>query len=368
MPLAAAWLGIVVCALLAPLAGCEKKPESTGATGATGAAPKLIVVAETPDIGAIASAVGGDRVEVTSLVKGPDDPHNIQVTTAGVELLAKANLLIVISYDEDDDGHDDHHGLPSMVKASKSSRIMPKGDGYLNLEHGVRTLVGPESRGVPGSFHPYDNPHYLSDPVEGVKAARAIAEKLSQLSPADAEYFRRNYRALAAAVMAQTLGEDLAAELRPEQFEEVCIAIEHDKLEDFLKENKLPVKPLGGDLAKFKKLGARPVVGDHDLWPYFSRRYAINVIGYVEPQPGVAPTAPHVAELAKKMKEADCKVIMISPYFDARHTTLLAKEAGAKVVPMAHQPGGQPGTESYADFIAYNARALLEAFDGLQGK
>ena len=106
------------------------------------------------------------------------------------------------------------------------------------------------------------------------------------------------------------------------------------------------------------------VVADHNLWPYFARRFGILVVGFLEPKPGISPTTKHLQELIEMMKAEGVKVILASPYFDIRHAQFVSKKTGGKIVPMAHQVGSRPGTDNYLKMIDYNVRQLVTAFGG----
>ena len=320
----------------------------------------LRVCVSSTDVKTLVEAVGGEAVAVTGFVKGPDDPHVVQPSRSMIEALARADLLVVAGLGLEE------AWLPTMLDTARNSPVRPGGAGHLDLSQNLRTVAGPEGRGVPSSFHPEDNPHYLADPIEGVKAAWAVAEKLATMRPAQAEAFTERFEAFADEVMAAMLGPEMAQAHGPDDFEALCIAIERNELPKHLSSHGQAgghAPQLGGWLGRFEAFRDTPVVGDHDLWPYFARRYGVRVLGYMEPEPGVPPTAPHLAGLVAQMKEADCRVILTVQYFDPRHARFVAEATGAAVAPLANQPGGQPDTESYLDFIHYNARQLFETLE-----
>jgi ABC-type Zn uptake system ZnuABC Zn-binding protein ZnuA len=346
--------------VLAMAGGCKKE----GGAGAVKTG-KVNVVATTPDIGAIARAVGGELVEVTTFVKPGDDPHVVEPNTSMVESLAKAELLAAVGV------HVEDAWLPGMVKTSGNQTIAPTGAGYVSLAKTARLIgedeeAGPAKAGEKGkpkaeSFHPEENPHFLLDPVEGVKAAKVIYTKLAEARPKDAAAFEKQYREFAATVMKAQLGEALAGKLTAEDFEPVSMAIEKGELKKYLEEKKITgvdVGGLQGDLAAYK---GTLLVGDHDLWPYFARRYDVVMMGYLEGHPGEMPNAKHLSDLITRMKEKKCPALLRAAYFDAKQIKFVGDATGAKVVEMAHFPGSRPGTESYAEFISYNAKQLSDA-------
>lgn len=320
------------------------------------AEPVKVSVSST-DVGSIVEAVGGDAVSVTGFVKGSDDPHVVEPTRRMVEALAGADLLVIVGNGLEE------AWLPDMLAQAGRQELMEGGDRHLDLSVNLRTIAGPEGRGVPGSFHPEDNPHFLVDAVEGVKAASAVAAKLSEISPEQAELFQQGYQDFAEAVMVEMLGEAIASQHGPEDFEEIAIAIERGELAEHLGEHGGEAAELGGQLAAFEVYRDTPVVGDHDLWPYLARRYGIRVLGYLEPEPGVPPTAPHLQGVIAEMKERGARVILTVPYFDPRHARFVADATDAIIVPMANNPGSRPETEAYIEMLRYNAAALREALD-----
>jgi ABC-type Zn uptake system ZnuABC Zn-binding protein ZnuA len=106
------------------------------------------------------------------------------------------------------------------------------------------------------------------------------------------------------------------------------------------------------------------VVGDHNLWPYLGRRFGISLVGFLEPKPGISPTTKHLQALVEMMKAEKVKVVLASPYFEIRHAQFVSKNTGAKIVPLAHQVGSRPRTDSYILMIDYNVRELAQALKG----
>src|SRR5690349_24143222 len=145
---------------------------------------KLNVVATTEDLGALAREVGGDRVSVTSLAKGYQDPHFVDPKPSFILAVSKADLLIVV-------GRELEIGwLPPLLTSSRNSKIQQGGNGYLDASLNVKILeipTGQITRAM-GDVHPLGNPHYWLEPGNGRRIAQAIRDKLSQVSPCKASY------------------------------------------------------------------------------------------------------------------------------------------------------------------------------------
>jgi len=330
------------------------------AAAPTLAAEPLRVLTTSSDAGSIVEAVGGEAVTVEGLVRPRQDAHVLNPSGRMVEALNEADLLVLV-------GHGlERAWLPRMVAQADNRAITAGEPGHLDLSETMRPLEGAAHTGRVGSFHEGDNPHYLLDPMEGIRAGRSIASRLSALAPEHAETFERNYREFARQVMSVLVGAELAAAVEPERYEATALAIEDDRLDAFLSEQGVDLD-LGGALARFAPHRGAPIVGDHDYWPYFVRCYGLSVLGSLEPEPGMPPTPRHLQMLVGEMRELNARLILTTGHFDPRHAQVVADQTDGVVVPMAAVPGSRPGTEAYLEFVEYNAMTLLDALERSRG-
>src|SRR5712692_2976118 len=142
---------------------------------------KLNVVATITDFGAIAEEVGGDKVKVTTIARGTEDPHFVDARPSFIRVLNQADVLI-------EDGAELEIGwLPPLVAGARNSKILSDAPGHLILSRFIRLLevpTGPVDRSM-GDVHPFGNPHFSIDPANGKNIANAIAETLSRLDSAN---------------------------------------------------------------------------------------------------------------------------------------------------------------------------------------
>ena len=118
---------------------------------------------------------------------------------------------------------------------------------------------------------------------------------------------------------------------------------------------------LEGWLGQSFARGRTMAVADHDLWPYFARRFLVDVVGFLEPKPGVPPTTRHLGLLVEAMKARQVGLVLTAPYYDPRHAAFVAESTGARVVALVHQCGAKPGVPDYLAAIEWNVRALAAA-------
>ena len=288
-----------------------------GAPPARAAGP-LNVIGTTEDLASLAHEVGGDKIKVESMARGYQDPHFVEAKPSFVLKLNKADLLIAV-------GRELEIGwLPPLINQARNAKLQPGGAGYLDASQSAHILeipTGQITRAM-GDVHPAGNPHYWLEPGNGRLIAQAIHKKLSELDPADAAYFASRY--------ADFDGRLAAAEKR-------------------------------WDAAMAPYKGAK-IVTYHRSWPNFAERFGLNVIGYVEPKPGIPPSPSHTLDLIQEMKRQGVKIILVEPYFDLKTPNSVARETGAQVVVLAPSVGAEKEIVDYFKLFDYDVDKLVAAF------
>ncbi len=320
-----------------------------------GTAP-IRVVASTPDLASLAREVGGERVKVFCLTQGPEDPHTLAVRPGLVRELNAADLFIQVGLGIE------NAWLKDLLAGVKNNELKPGGKANLNLGRGTRLLAGMDREGLTNSFHEEGNPHYLLDPVEGLRAAKTICDRLTAFRPAWTAEIEKRHETFHRRLATLLVGEECAGE---KDLERVLLEFEQAKsrseIDALLKEHRL-----GGWIGRMLPYRGTIVVGDHDLWPYFARRYGLSILGYLEPSPGSPPTTRHLQGLIGQMKEKEVGSLLSAPYFEERHARFVAKRTGAKILPMAHQSGARPAAEDFTAMARFNVEQLLQHLERKQ--
>ncbi|MCB9879501.1 MAG: zinc ABC transporter substrate-binding protein [Planctomycetes bacterium] len=321
------------------------------------APPLHRVVTTTTDLAALARAVGGDRVVVTSLTHGPQDPHYIDPRPSMLHAVREAELLLLT-------GRQLESGwLPVLLQNGRNPAVTNGQLGYFDASRFVRAM-GVPGAGVDrsaGDLHPSGNPHYLLDPLCGLQVAAQLRDRCAALWPADKAHFAAGFDALRRRLAVAMVGERLAA-LYDHDAELLAEAFADGKLVPLLQEQG-DLDALGGWFGRMQPLRGSQVVVDHDLWPYFAQRFGLSVFGFVEPKPGVTPSTSHLEQLAQRMRDGEVKVVLSSPYFPVQYARTLEKSAGAVVAAMAHQPGARDGTDDYVAFVDHDVTAVAAALE-----
>ena len=166
-----------------------------------------------------------------------------------------------------------------------------------------------------GDIHAGGNPHYLLDPICGMQVARLICDKLSELRPNQKAYFEQRYDEFCRRTDELLVGEPLAQKYKPDDIPKLCLLFEHGKLEPYLKSQKED-SLLGGWLGMMLPYYGTKAVDDHNMWPYFARRFGLRVIAHMEPKPGIPPTTQHLSEVSQQMRAQQVRLILANPYYD----------------------------------------------------
>jgi len=285
---------------------------------------KLNVVATTEDLASLAREVGGDRISVEGIARGYQDPHFVEAKPSFILKLQKADLLIVV-------GRELEIGwLPPLIQQSRNAKVQVGADGYLDASQGVKILdtpTGPITRAM-GDVHPLGNPHYWMDPENGRMIARSIADRLSQLRPGDRAYFEQ-------------------------------------RLADFAKRLTEAGKRWYAAMAPFK---GTKVVTYHRSFPNFADRFGLDIVGYVEPRPGIPPSPSHTFELIQEMKRLNVKLVLVEPYFDLKTPESIGRATGAQVLVMPPSVGGVKEVTDYIALFDYDIKLLVNAIKASAGK
>jgi ABC-type Zn uptake system ZnuABC Zn-binding protein ZnuA len=313
--------------VLSSLFVVSASPPKARADGGT-----ISVLTTTTDLAEIVKAVGGDKVSVRSLCKGPEDPHFLDARPSFIRMGGEADLLVVIGM-ELEVGY-----IPLILRDGSNPKIKPGSPGYLDASARIRKLQVPEGGQVSramGDVHPNGNPHYMLDPANAGVVAEDVAKALSVLAPDSAKAFMERAGTLRTAISELLLGKPPADNPRG--------------------------KREGGLLDRFKPYKGASIVSYHDDMIYVAQRYGLEVLGTLEPKPGVPPSAEHMAQLATQAKAANVKAVLYDVFEPSGPVTTFAQEVGATPVLIAHMPSATTDATDLLATYKRNAELLLAA-------
>jgi zinc/manganese transport system substrate-binding protein len=343
---------LLATSLLGPIAGHADVPAPPTARSAP-----LKVVTSLTSYGAIAREIVGDKATVTSIAQGNEDPHFVQPKPSFVSVLRDADLFVTT-------GLDLELWVPPLLDRAGNRKVSEGGAGYVTAYTGIHLLEVPTSLSrSEGDIHQDGNPHIHTDPVNGIIIARNILTGLQRVSPGDAAYFATREQDFEKRVLEATMGPDLVSILTPAVAYDL---LSSDKLYDFLGSKNYHGKPLldrlGGWLKEAEVFRGKELACYHKEWAYFSNRFKVTCVEYIEPKPGIPPTPKHVQEVIALMKQRNVHVLFASNYFDRNQIRLVAERTGSKAVIVPENTGGAPGVNTYFDLMNTWIHGLAAAF------
>jgi zinc/manganese transport system substrate-binding protein len=261
------------------------------------------VVATLPWIGSLARELGKDKINVTVLVKPSQDAHMIEAKPSMILAARKADIIMY-------DGLDLEIGyLPLIIESSKNPKLMPGKTGNFDCSQFVAVLEKPATvdRSM-GDVHPLGNPHYHFSPSNILRVAEGMARLLAEADKANADFYLANYKAFA------------------------------ERLRE--KEKQWHALPLKG--GKY--------VAYHKYLEYLAAEFGFQFVGYIEPKPGIPPSAAHIEELIQDMKNTKPDAILVTPAYGLQEAQFLSTKTGVKVIVLPHDVGSMPGTDDLFSF------------------
>jgi zinc/manganese transport system substrate-binding protein len=294
---------------LASLAGAAVLAAPAGA--------QLKVVTSTTDLYDIAKSVGGNRITATHIGEGYQDPHFIEAKPSFVLQLRNADVWAFVGLDLE------IGWMPVLLDGARNPNIKMGAPGYVDVSRAIPLLDVPSGNvdRSQGDVHPLGNPHYWLDPENGRRIARLFKNKFTELDPAGAAVYADNER----------------------KFEARLNTTERTWTDE---------------LAKIK---GQPVVAWHTSWRYFAEYTKMNIVGFMEPKPGVPPSPAHLAGLIQTMKRTGAKVIVMEPFYDQKTADFVAAHTGAKVLILPPSVGGVKGVGDYISVMDYDIKQLAAA-------
>lgn len=284
---------------------------------ATPASAQLKVVTSTTDLYDIAKSVGGNRITATHIGEGYQDPHFIEAKPSFVLQLRNADVWAFVGLDLE------IGWMPLLLDGARNPRIRQGGSGYLDVSRAIPLLDVPSGNidRSQGDVHPLGNPHYWLDPENGRRIARLFKKKFTELDPRGAAVYDANEK----------------------NFEARLNATE---------------RSWSDELAKIK---GQPVVAWHTSWRYFAEYTKMNIVGFMEPKPGVPPSPAHLAGLIQTMRRTGAKVIIMEPFYNRKTADFVAARSGAKVLIIPPSVGGVKGANDYIGVMNYDIQQLANA-------
>ena len=274
------------------------------------------IVTTTTDMKSIAELVGGNKVSVSSIATGYQNPHFVDPKPSYIINLTKADLFVTVGLDLETGWS------PQLLSSSRNTKIQKGAPGYVDASTGVNLLQVPSAANrAEGDIHIFGNPHYWLDPLNGKIIARNIANGLERVDPANKSFYETNLQSFM------------------------------NRIDTKMKEWLTKIVPYKGS----------KIIAYHNEWVYFETRFGLQIVDFMEPKPGIPPTPSQLVKVIKEVKTNNVKVIISSPYFTTSSSDVVAKQTGVKELTLATSVGGFDSIKDYFNLFDYNIDQLTAA-------
>ena len=273
---------------------------------------KVRIVSSTTDIADIVKIIGGDHVTVTSISRGNQDPHYVEILPSYMVKVRKADIYFMVGMELD-------LWAQQIIDGSRNRKVM-----VVDCSVEINKMEVPTGQidASMGDIHRFGNPHYWLDPVNGKLIARMVAEKLINHDSKNAEQYQSNLT----------------------QFEN-----------DLNSAISIWTK-------RFSDLRNKNIIFYHNSWPYFSKRFGLITVGFLEPKPGITPSPSQLNQVINQIKENEIEVIASESYFSDRAPKFIESKTNVITVKLAQSVGAIEGADSYINLFETNLLILAKAY------
>ncbi len=277
---------------------------------------QLKIVTTATDFADIARQIGGDKVEVHSVMKGPENVHNVMAKPTEMVFLNQADLFV-------HGGLDSEPWRDNLLKGARNPRVITGKPGNVDMSNGIELKEVPTGKidRSMGDVHAYGNPHFQLNPQVAQRMTVTLVKAMMQADPANAEFYKANAKKFVVELA------DLSRELR----------------------------------RKFEPYAGLKVVTFHAAWEYFADAVPIDIVGTIEPKPLITPSPAQVRQTIDLMKQQGVKVVIVETYSDDKLAQYIADHADAKCVRLPDHVLGVPEADTYAKLFRYDVDQIIAA-------
>jgi ABC-type Zn uptake system ZnuABC Zn-binding protein ZnuA len=290
------------------------------------ATEKIRIICSFSDYASIAKYIAKDKADVEYIAKGEQDPHFVAPKPSYAMMLNKADMWITT-------GMDLEIWSATLIDKAHNKKIMDGAVGFVAVSDGINILEKIEKGNrTEGDVHLMGNPHINTSPVNWRIIARNITIGLIKIDPSNESYYKKNRDEFINKVDRALFGDKLV-----ELFggETLINLLDNNTLFTFLQKDYQGtrlIELLGGWLKKAMNIRGLKVIAYHKNWAYFARTFGLEIAGYIEPKPGIPPSAKHVQYMINLIKEQDIKLMLVASYFEKKSPEMIEAKTGIKAL------------------------------------
>ena len=274
----------------------------------------LNIFACEPEWAALAQELAGNKASIYAATNALQDPHHVEARPG---LIAKARRaqLVVCTGAELEMGW-----LPVIQRESGNPDIAAGKPGYFEATHYVHMLEVPSRLDrADGDVHAAGNPHIQLDPRNFLPIAQALAAKLAELDPGNAQFYANRLKSF------------------------------NSKWQSAITRWETEAAPLRG----------QAILVQHRAYPYLEAWLGLKKVAELEPKPGMEPTAAHLSQVLGELQQHPVRMVIRAAYQDSKPSDWIAQRAHVNAVELPFSVGGTEGAKDlYGLFDDTIARLL----------
>lgn len=325
----------------------QQREQNRNRYGQQATTTKLNIVCSFSDYAVIAQTIAGDRATVSYIASGEQDPHFVPPKPSYAVTLSNADIWITT-------GMDLEMWAATLVDKAHNKKIMDGEKGFVSVSGGVNILEKVESGDrTDGDVHLMGNPHITTSPVNWKIIAQNITIGLIKNDPANAAYYQKNRDAFIDKVDRALFGDKLVNLFGGATLTKM---LENKTLFTFLDkpyEGGKLIDHLGGWLKEALPMRGKRIITYHKNWSYLSNTFGFEVLGYIEPKPGIPPSAKHVQNMIEMIDKQDIKLMIVASYFEKKTAQMIEEKTGIKALYMPLFVHGLPGIDDSFELMDY---------------
>lgn len=307
----------------------------------------LNIVTSFSDYASITSYIVQDKGNVQYISAGKGDPHFVPPKPSYAMMLRKADMWVTT-------GLDLEVWSTTLLDKARNKKIMDGEMGFVAVSDGIDLLQKVEKADrTEGDIHMMGNPHIQTGPLNWKHIAKNITIGLQKVDSDNSDFYISNRDAFFDLVDRALFGDELVDMFGGETLDQL---LSNKTLFTFLDKDyqgeKL-VNKLDGWLKKAFPFRDKKVIAYHKNWAYFVDTFGMEVVGYVEPKPGIPPSAKHVQNIIDLIKSQDIKIMLIASYFEKSTPQMIESRTGVKVVYLPISCGAVEGINDVFDLVDY---------------
>lgn len=279
------------------------------------ASDPLMVFACEPEWAALASTIGGDRVEIFAATTAKQDPHYVRAKPSLLAKIRRSDLLFCT-------GADLEVGwLPVLIQRAPQT-LQPGQIGYLMATDYVTLLD--QNRIVDrsqGDIHPHGNPHIHPNPNHVLTVAAELNQRLQIIDSENKSHYQNNF----------------------DEFEK--------QWQQAIARWTQQGQPLRG----------RKIVIHHAAWRYLADWLGLEVIATLEPKPGIPPTSRHLQSVVDMVRgSGDVLAIVRTPYDPAKPSEWLENKTAVPALELPYTVGGSAEADNMISLFDQTLKKLTD--------